>query len=84
MGRAVCQGDEEMKIFWLLFLLTGYEPNMPQGVYTEQALCIKEGQELQAVIKRKFVCEPATEIALRYYTGETLGNTEWSSKIKQK
>ena len=78
-----------MKIFWVLFLLNGSlnGPTAlegPIGIYADKSLCVKDGRALVAVVKRKAVCEPATEVALRYYAKETLGDTEWSRKIIQK
>ena len=73
-----------MKIFWLLFLLADGSYEGPVGIYTEKSLCIKEAQEIQVAVKRKTICEPAVESVLRYYAGETLGDTEWSKKIARK
>ena len=62
-------------IYWLLYLfLSGGSLEGPLGVYTEEALCIQDGEKLKVGVHREYQCEPVDEVVMKYLADQCLGN----------
>ena len=70
-------------IFYLLFLMGDGGLEGPIGVYREAAQCEMDGEQVSEIADRRFICRPATEVGLRYLSGQCLGDQKLCSELKK-
>ncbi len=69
-------------IFYLLFLMGPGALEGPIGIYRDAAQCNIQGEQVSQVTDRRFVCRPATEGGIRYFSHQCLGDVKLCYEMK--